>query len=181
MFDGRQPRRLRRHGTGRSLHAMSRRTAAVVVSAVATLWSAPGWAHTSGRGFELPAPIAVPTTTGLDVPSDPWTLAAIAAIALLIAAARRRKTLGTALIVLTLWMGLEAGAHSVHHLGQPSEKSQCAVASVTAHSSAIPSEAHACVAVLLAQTGIARDLEPAAQAHELTATHEGRAPPRLSR
>jgi hypothetical protein len=180
VFGGRQPRRLRRHGTGRSLHVMGRRTAAVVISAAATLWSTPGWAHTAGRAFQLPAPIETPATTGLDVSPDAWIVAAFAAIALLIAAAHRRKTLGAALIAMTLWMGFEAGAHSVHHLGQPSEEGRCAVASVTAHSSAIPSVAHACVAVLLAQTGIARDLEPAAQGHGLAAPHEGRAPPRLA-
>jgi hypothetical protein len=159
---------------------MGRRATAVVVSAVATLWSAPGWAHTADRGFDLPAPIVAPTTTGLSVPPDAWTLAAFATIALLIAAARRRKTLGAALIILTLWMGFAAGAHSVHHLGQSAEKSQCAVAAVTAHCSAIPSEAHPWVAVLLARAGIAGDLEPTVRAHEIAATHEGRAPPHLS-
>jgi hypothetical protein len=176
----REPRHLRRHESGRSLHVMHRGIAAVVVSAVATLWSAPSWAHTAERAFDLPAPITAPTTIAPDVPLDAWTLAAFATIAILIAAARRRKSLGGALIVLTLWMGFEAGAHSVHHLGQPTQESRCAVASITAHGSAIPSEANVCVGIVLAQTRIASDLEPAAQGPEAAATHEGRAPPRLT-
>jgi len=129
----------------------------------------------------LPPPLASPSTAGSGISPEAWIVAALAVIGLLMAAARRRKTLGGALIILTLWMGFEAGAHSVHHLGQPTQESRCAIAAATAHSSAIPSEAHACVAVLLAQAGIAGDLEPAVQTHELSATHDGRAPPRLSR
>jgi hypothetical protein len=179
-MQGRDPRRLRRRDSARSLPAMGRRIVAVVVSAVASLWSVPGWAHTPSRALELPVPISVPARTALDAPLDAWTMAALATIALLIAAARRRKSLGGALIVLTLWMGFEAGAHSVHHLGQPTQESRCAVASITAHGSAIPSEANVCVGIVLAQTRIASDLEPAAQGPEAAATHEGRAPPRLT-
>jgi len=128
----------------------------------------------------LPAPLANPSTAGSGVGPEAWIVAALAVAALLVAAACRRKTLGAALIALTLWMGFEAGAHSVHHLGQPSGESRCAVASVTAHGTAIPSEVHACVAVLLRRTGIARDTESAGQGHGLPATHEGRAPPHLA-
>jgi len=153
----------------------------IVVVAVTALWGTSAWAHTAALAPMLPAPPANLSTAGFDLSHAAWSVAGLAAIALLIVTARRRKTLGAALIVLTLWMGFEAGAHSVHHLGQPSGKSQCAVAAVTAHSSAIQSEAYACVMVLLAQTGMARDLEPAVQARDLAAAHEGRAPPRLSR
>ncbi len=180
MFGRRQSRRLRRHGTGRSLHVMGQRIGAVVISAYATPCSNTGWSHTSRRAFQLSAPIETPATTSLDVPPDAWIAAAFAAIALFFAAARRRKTLGAALVVLTLWMGFEAGFHSVHHLGAPTQESRCAVASVTVHGSAIASEANVCVGPLLAQTGIARDLEPPVRGPESGATHEGRAPPRLA-
>ena len=158
---------------------MGRRIAGAA-AAVAALWSAPGWAHTSGRTLELPAPIAPPTATGPDVLTVVLTAAAFAAIALAMAQARRRTMLGAALIVLTLWMGFEASAHSVHHLGQPSEESRCAVASVTAHSAAIPSDVNVCASLLLPQITIAGGLEPRAHGNGLPAAHEGRAPPRLS-
>ena len=180
MVDGCRAPRLRRHAPWRSLHVMGQRIATVVVSAVSALWSTSAWAHTPGPAPILPAPFPNPSTDGFDVSHGVWIVAALAAVALLVAAACRRKTLGAALIALTLWMGFEAGAHSVHHLWQPSEESRCAVASVTAHGTAIPSEVHACVAVLLGQTGIARDTEPGTRGRGLPATHEGRAPPRLA-
>jgi hypothetical protein len=158
---------------------MSRGAAAVVASGVATLWSTPGWAHTVDRAFP-PPPLATPATPGLAAGPDPWAVAAVAAIALVILAARRRKSLGAALVVLTLWVASQAAVHSVHHLGQPSDEGRCAVASTTAHGSAIPSEIGACAGTIVAQAGIARDLEPAVQPLGPAPTHEGRAPPRLS-
>jgi hypothetical protein len=105
----------------------------------------------------------------------------LAAVALVIPSARRRRPLGVTLTVLTLWMAFEAGAHSVHHLGQPSEEGRCAVASTTADGSVIPSVLGACVGNIPGQTSTASDFEPATHGHGLVATYEGRAPPRLSR
>lgn len=159
---------------------MGPRIAPAALAAASALWSTSAWAHTSGLAQVLPAPLANPSTGGSSVGSEAWIVAALAAVPLLAGAMCRRKTLGVALIVLTLWMGFEAGAHTVHHLGQPSEESRCAIAAVTAHGTAIPSEVQACVGIVVGQARIAIGADPAVKGRGIRPTHEGRAPPHLA-
>ena len=171
---------MRRVGSCRRVYVMHTKVAAAAAFTVTALWSAAAWAHTSnGAGAPL-TPLTGSSAPGLGSSHAAWIMAAVAAAAILFTAARGRRALGTALVALTLWIGFQAAAHSVHHLGQASDEARCAVASVTAQTSAIPTEAQASAAILLTQAAIARDFDAAAHRGALPATHEGRAPPRLA-
>lgn len=158
---------------------MRGRLAAAAVLTVLPLWSAGAWAHAPGPAALPPAPLTT-GPAGLDASQVAWSLAVLAAAALLIGAVRGRRTGRVVLVALVLWMGFEAAAHAVHHLGQPAEEARCAIASVNAHGSGIPSETHPSVSLLVPEARMASDLELPAHGHGLPVTHEGRAPPHFA-
>jgi hypothetical protein len=159
---------------------MHQKFAAAAAFAVTALWSVAAWAHSSVPQDAPLIPLASTSAVGFVSSYAAGGMAALAVTAQLFTALRGRKALGTALVALTFWFGFQAAAHSVHHLGQPSEEARCAVASSAAQTSAIPTEAHVSFSLFLAQTGLVLDFDAAAHPGGLPATHEGRAPPRLA-
>lgn len=80
------------------------------------------------------------------------SLCALAVIALLIAVPPGRTTRRVALIALTLWMEFQAGAHSVHHLGQPTDEARCAIASHASQGSGLVPDTSQSADILLPVT-----------------------------
>ena len=159
---------------------MHQKFAAAAAFTVTALWSVAAWAHASGPQDAPLTPLASTFAAGFVSSYATGGMAALAAAALLFTALRGRKALGTALVALTLWFGFQAAVHSVHHLGQPSAETRCAVASNAAHVSAVPTEAYVSVSLFPAYTTLALDLDAGVLPGGLPATHEGRAPPRLA-
>jgi hypothetical protein len=145
-----------------------------------SLWSVAAMAHSPGSEGGALTPLASSPAVGFIAGHTVGAMAALAAAALLLTAQRGRKGLGTALIALTLWLGFQAAVHSVHHLGQPFTEARCPVASSATHGAATLTEASASVSLLLAHATLALDPDAAASPRRLPATHEGRAPPRLT-
>lgn len=158
---------------------MRDKTAAAVFT-VTALWSAAASAHTAGPEGGALTPLASSAAVGFVLSHASVGLVALAAAALLVAALCDRKALGTALVALTFWITFQGAVHSVHHLGHPSDEARCVVASSAAQTSAIPTEVHASVSNLPMQATLALDFAVAAHRGGLPATHEGRAPPRLT-
>jgi hypothetical protein len=180
---------------------MSRRRVVLVavfmLSAAMVLAAAPAWAH-EGTSIVLPAPIvapaapvaspaepidsAPPISNGVAssaAPSFGW-LALLAAVAVLAAAARRPRFAGAFAFALLLGIfAFERGEHSVHHLGQPVQGHECAVAAAASHTVAAAEHGSSLLAAGLAPAGAAAEVSsPRLTPFYLSAEH-GRAPPLL--
>jgi hypothetical protein len=125
-----------------------------------------------------PAPVVAESSAAfVAAPESSLPVTALLVLAGLLgaAAARPRRALVTALVLVLAVLTFEAGVHSVHHLGdaQPA----CAIAAVSAHLSGIsvdPPDAR----VLAADTGDRLALPPPAPVRATSlAPHESRGPP----
>jgi hypothetical protein len=105
------------------------------------------------------------------------SLCALALIALLTAAAPGRTTRRGALIALTLWMGFQAGAHSVHHLGQPTDEARCAIASHASQGPGLVPDTSQSADILWPATWTDLHQVRAALRSGPETPHDGRAPP----
>jgi hypothetical protein len=161
--------------------------AAFMLSAAVVSAALPAQAH-EGPSIVLPAPIVAPAApvaspaqpiSASAVPISPsfgW-LALLASVAVL-AAARRSRSAGA--FVLALLLGIfafERGEHSVHHLGQPVQAHECAVAAAASHTEAATDDGSSLLVAGLASAGAAAEVSsPRLTPFHFSAEH-GRAPP----
>jgi hypothetical protein len=159
---------------------MRQKVVALVFFAALVLWGSEGWAHPSPAATVASSPVSSPTVAALGAGHHVQGHTALALVALLAAVACFGRMRRVGLAALTLWMVFQTGAHSAHHLGQPAEKAQCVVASVTAHATAIAADAPAIAALTVPDATSAPDPDPLAYRHAPRVPHEGRAPPILA-
>ncbi len=167
--------------------------AAFILSAAMVLTAPPAWAH-KGQSIGLPAPVVVPVAPPADpispppapvsnvvaspvAPSFGW-LALLAAVAVLVVVTRRSRSASAVAVALLLGIfAFERGEHSVHHLGQPVQAHECAVAAAAAHTEAAADHGSSLLVVRLAPAGAAVEMSsPGLAPLPLSAEH-GRAPP----
>jgi hypothetical protein len=160
---------------------------AFMLSAAMVLAAAPVQAH-EGLSIVLPAPVVAPAAPVVSPaqpvsapaapisPSFGW-LALLAAVAVLAAARRPRSA---AALVFALLLGIfafERGEHSVHHLGQPVQAHECAVAAAASHTEAATDDGSSLLVAGPAPTGAAAEVSsPRLTLFHFSAEH-GRAPP----
>ena len=170
--------------------------AAFMLSAAMVLAAAPAWAH-KGPSIVLPAPIVAPAAP-VAAPAEPssssaepiskvvaspaassfgW-LALLAVVAVLSAVTRRSRSAGAITFALLLGIfAFERGEHSVHHLGQPVQAHECAVAAAASHTEAAAGDGSGLLVAGLAPAGAAAEISsPRLAPFPLFAEH-GRAPP----
>jgi hypothetical protein len=169
--------------------------AAFTLSAAMVLTAAPAWAH-KGPSIVLPAPIVAPVTSPAKPISSPpapisnvvaspaapsfgW-LALLVAVAVFAAASRRPRSAGAVAFALLLGIfAFERGEHSVHHMGQPGQAHECAVAAAASHTEAAGGDGSSLLVAGLAPIGAAAEMSsPRLTPFPLSAEH-GRAPPAL--
>jgi hypothetical protein len=167
--------------------------AAFILSAAMALTAAPAWAHES-PSIVLPAPVVAPVAPLADPISSPpapisnvvaspaapsfgW-LALLAAVAVLSAVTRRSRSSSVVAFALLLAIfAFERGEHSVHHLGQPGQAHECAVAAAASHTEAAGGDESSLLVGGLAPAGAAAEMSsPRLTPFPLSAEH-GRAPP----
>jgi hypothetical protein len=170
--------------------------AAFMLSAAMILTATPARAH-KGPSIVLPAPIVAPAapvaspaepisssaatiSNGVASPAAPsfgW-LALLAAVAVLATASRRPRSAGAFAFALLLGIfAFERGVHSVHHLGQPVQAHECAVAAAASHTEAAADHGSSLLVAGLAPAGAAAEVSsPRLTPFCLSAKH-GRAPP----
>jgi len=170
--------------------------AAFLLSAAMALTAAPVQAH-EGLSIVLPAPVVAPAgpvvspAQPVSSPAAPisndvastvatrvgW-LALLVAVAILGAASRRPRS--AAALVFALLLGIfafERGEHSVHHLGQPVQAHECAVATAASHTEAATDDGSSLLVTGLAPACAAAEVSsPRLTPFYFSAEH-GRAPP----
>jgi hypothetical protein len=160
---------------------------AFMLSAAMVLAAAPVQAH-EGLPIVLPTPVVAPAAPVVSpaqpvsapaVPISPsfgW-LPLLAAVAVLAAARRPRSA---AALVFALLLGIfafERGEHSVHHLGQPVQAPECAVAAAASHTEAATDDGSSLLVAGPAPAGAAAEVSsPRLTLFHFSAKH-GRAPP----
>jgi hypothetical protein len=167
--------------------------AALILSAAMVLTAAPAWAHKS-PSIVMPGPVVAPVASPADPISSPPTpisnvvaspaapsfgwLALLAAVAVLSAVTRRPRSAGAITFALLLGIfAFERGEHSVHHLGQPGQAHECAMAGAASHTEATADHGSSPLVAGLAPAGAAAEMSsPRLTPFRLAAEH-GRAPP----
>jgi hypothetical protein len=162
--------------------------AAFMLSAAMVFAAVPAQAH-EGPSIVLPAPIVAPAApvaspaqpiSASAVPISPsfgW-LALLAAVAVLAAAAKRSRSAGAFALALLLGIfAFERGEHSVHHLGQPVQAHECAVAAAAAHTEAAADDASSLLVAGLAPAGGAAEVSSPRLTPLYFSAEHGRAPP----
>ena len=169
---------------------------ALMLSAAMVLAAAPVQAH-EGLSIVLPEPVgapaapvaspaqpvgspAAPISNDVASPVAPrvgW-LALLAAVAILGAASRRPRSAGPLAFALLLGIfAFERGEHSVHHLGQPVQAHECAVAAAASHTEAATDDGSSLLVAGPAPAGAAAEVSsPRLTLFHFSAEH-GRAPP----
>ena len=170
--------------------------AAFTLSAAMVLTAAPAWAHKSPT-IVLPAPVVAPVAP-VTSPADPigsppapisnvvaspaapsfgW-LALLAAVAILSAVSRRPRSAGAITFALLLGIfAFERGEHSVHHLGQPGQAHECAVAAAASHTEAAGGDGSGLLVARLAPAGAAAEMSSPRLTPVPLSEEHGRAPP----
>ena len=160
---------------------------AFMLSAAMVLAAAPVQAH-EGLSLVLPAPIVAPAAP-VASPAPPISASAapislsfgwltlLVAVAIL-AAARRPRSAGALVFALLLGIfAFERGEHSVHHLGQPVQAHECAVAAAASHTEAAADDGSSLLVAGPAPAGAAAEVSsPRLTPFPFSAEH-GRAPP----
>jgi hypothetical protein len=161
--------------------------AAFMLSAAMVFAAVPAQAH-EGPSIVLPAPIVAPAAP-IASPAQPISVSAVpispnfgwlallAAIAVLAAARRPRSAGAFALALLLGIFAFERGEHSVHHLGQPVQAHECAVAAAAAHTEAAADDASSLLVAGLAPAGGAAEVSSPRLTPLYFSAEHGRAPP----
>src|SRR6266849_2206295 len=170
--------------------------AAFMLSAAMVLTAAPAWAH-KGPSIVPPAPIVAPAApvaspanpislppvpisnvvASPTAPSFGW-LALLTAVAVLSAVTRRPRSAGAITFALLLGIfAFERGEHSVHHLGQPGQAHECAVAAAASHTEAAGDDGSSLLVAGLAPAGAAAEMSSPRLAPFPVFAEHGRAPP----
>src|ERR1700730_7835621 len=173
--------------------------AAFMLSAAMVLAATPARAH-EGTSIVLPAPVVAPATP-TPARAEPISLSAspgrsfdvaapaassfgwltlLAGAAAFSAVARRSRSAAVITLALLLTVfAYERGVHSVHHLGQPVQEHECAVAAAASHTESAADDVSSPFAPVLAPVGTAPEMSrPLLAIFGLSAEH-GRAPPAL--
>ncbi len=170
--------------------------AAFILSAAMVLTAAPAWAHKS-PSIVLPVPVVAPVAPVASpadlisslpapisnvvrspaAPSFGW-LALLAAVVILSAVSRRPRSAGAVAFALLLGIfAFERGEHSVHHLGQPGQAHECAVAAAASHTEAAGGDGSSLLVAGLASPGAAAEMSSARLTPFPLSAEHGRAPP----
>jgi len=173
--------------------------AAFILSAAMVLTAAPAWAH-KNPSIVLPAPVVAPVppmparADSVSLSASPsrsfnvtapvassfgW-LALLACAAALTTVSRRSRFAAVITLALLLTVfAYERGVHSVHHLGQPVQEHECAVAAAATHTESAADDVSGPFAPVLAPVcTVAEVSRPPLAIFDLSAEH-GRAPPAL--
>ncbi len=160
---------------------------AFMLSAAMVLAAAPVQAH-EGLSIVLPAPIVAPAAPvaspapPISAPAAPISLsfgwlALLAAVAVL-AAARRPRSAGAFVFALLLGIfAFERGEHSVHHLGQPVQAHECAVAAAASHTEAATDDGSSLLVARPGLAGAAAEVSSPRLTPLYFSAEHGRAPP----
>ena len=175
-----------------SVSAMSGRQAILIgtfiLSVAMVLTATPAQAH-EGASIVLPAPVVSPTAppasaappvgapAAATAPGVGW-LVVLALGAVLAPTARRPRAAATLALALLLGVfAFERGEHSVHHIGQPVQTHECAVAAAASHTEAATDDGSSLLVAGLAPARLAAEVSaPRLTSFYFSAEHE-RAPP----